>query len=68
MKIDKSERICAFCEAATPLYDDDLMLCNDKGIVDCRYSCRKFSYDPLKRKVRLKNAAPALEYVDIESV
>ena len=68
MKIEKSERICAFCENAASLYDDTVMLCSDKGVVDCRYHCRKFSYDPLKRKVKLKNAATSLEYIDIESV
>lgn len=68
MKVDKSERICAFCEKAARLHDEDVMLCSDKGVVDCRYRCRKFSYDPLKRKVRLKNTVPSLEYVDIESV
>lgn len=68
MKFDKSERICAFCEYASRMYDDSVMLCRDKGIVDCRHHCRKFSYDPLKRRVRLKKEAPALEYIDIESV
>ena len=49
MKIEKSECICAYCEKATPVFDDDNVLCKKNGIVSKGYSCRHFSYDPLKR-------------------
>lgn len=40
--------ICRFCVSAHSLFDSDTMLCDIKGVVGCNYSCRKFSYDPLK--------------------
>ena len=44
-------KACVYCEKATSLATDgDHMLCKKRGIVECSYSCRKFSYDPLKRK------------------
>ena len=48
---DKSEIpcVCEFCEYATPISDDDNVLCRHKGIVHREYHCRRFFYDPLKR-------------------
>ncbi len=43
------ERVCAYCENASPLYDRDFMLCQKKGVVGSGHVCRRFSYDPLKR-------------------
>lgn len=65
MKIDKSERICAYCEKASKLFDADTVLCKDKGVVSKGYSCKRFSYDPLKRVPPKAQSAPTLEYVDI---
>ena len=48
------ERFCAFCEHASPLIDDSEMLCFHRGVVGKRFTCRKFIYDPLKRKPRRK--------------
>lgn len=49
MLFDKHiEPRCAYCQRATPLYEDQ-MLCVKKGIVARGGSCRRFRYDPLKR-------------------
>lgn len=67
MKIDKCERICAYCELASPLFDEDTILCQKFGVVAKNYSCKKFSYDPLKRVPPKAPKLPTLEYVDIDS-
>ncbi len=40
---------CAYCENASLLHDNDYVLCERFGVVSAGYSCRRFSYDPLKR-------------------
>ena len=67
MKIDKSECICAYCEYAVPVFDEDSALCEKNGIVRKDYSCKKFSYDPLKRVPPKALTAPTLEYIDIDN-
>lgn len=58
--------ICAFCENASGIYDEDSMICKTKGIVSKLYSCRKFVYDPLKRVPPRTVSAPQLDYIDID--
>jgi len=65
LKIEKSECICAYCEKATPVFDDDNVLCKKNGIVSKGYSCRHFSYDPLKRTPPRTLSAPKLDFIDI---
>jgi len=43
------DKACAYCENASVLHDRDFMLCSERGVVSAGYSCRHFSYDPLKR-------------------
>lgn len=43
------EKVCAYCEHAAKLKDDNFMLCESRGVVASSFSCRKFLYDPLKR-------------------
>ena len=40
--------ICRYCVNAHKLFDSETMLCEKKGVVSCRYTCRRFVYDPLK--------------------
>lgn len=60
------ERICAFCENATGIFDPDIMVCKRKGLVPKSYSCRKFAYDPIKRQPPKAVAAPKLEYIELD--
>lgn len=41
--------VCALCEHATPLEGLEGVLCKYKGVVSESNTCRKFSYDMLKR-------------------
>ena len=59
------ERYCAFCEHSATLHGDEYVLCQKKGVVRAAFVCRKFSYDPLKRRPA-KNTKPTLEYIDID--
>ena len=60
------ECICAYCEKASGIYDEDTMICQSRGIVSKAYSCRKFIYDPLKRIPPKAISAPKLEYINID--
>lgn len=60
MKDDSLDRVCAYCEFATVLEDGQNVLCNKKGVVRDNYSCRKFIYDPLKRKPVCRPKFPVL--------
>ena len=64
--IEKEERLCAFCEKGTPVPGGELVICPKKGLVDERFSCRAFSYDPLKRKPQRKETDVFCEFVDID--
>ncbi|MCQ2432171.1 MAG: hypothetical protein MJ175_06155 [Clostridia bacterium] len=59
--------ICAFCENASCLRNEDEMLCRFNGVVSADGTCRKFRYDLLKRKPAKKNAAlPKVELPDLD--
>lgn len=47
------EKICQYCERATPGPDPDHMTCRLRGVVECGKKCFRFVYDPLKRKPRV---------------
>ena len=49
------EKFCAFCEHASNLITESEFLCSYKGVVGARFSCRRFVYDPLKRKPKRKS-------------
>ncbi len=60
------DEICLYCENSIPLMDgDDNVLCSKKGVVKEDHRCRKFSYDPLKRKPAPKKIPLAEEAVDL---
>ena len=40
---------CEYCKFGEPSSDGQMVLCRNKGIVAPYFSCRKFSYCPLKR-------------------
>ncbi len=62
----ETERFCRVCEFASPLHDEDQMLCRKRGIVSSGYVCRAFRYDPLKRDPGVPPELPKLEYISLE--
>ena len=50
IKNNDHENVCALCEHATPLKGLEGMVCAFKGVVSEDNSCRRFSYDILKRE------------------
>ena len=41
---------CRYCTYGMASSDGQTILCPKKGVVTSGYSCRRFQYDPLKRK------------------
>ena len=62
----EEDEYCAFCEHALPLRGGEFAVCEKKGVVRATYVCRKFVYDPLKRRPP-QNPVPSLEFVDIDA-
>ena len=50
--------VCAFCEMATSVCDEEKLLCRKNGIVPASHKCRKFRYDPLKRQPKPPRQIP----------
>lgn len=59
-------KCCAYCEKATVLASEDYVLCSKRGVVSQTYSCRRFSYDPLKKVPRRMPDMPTLDDVASE--
>lgn len=59
---DRIEKYCKYCEHAGTLSDPDAMLCDKAGVVSASHCCRRFRYDPMKRKPRRR--ADALEALE----
>ena len=59
-KNEELEKLCKYCERAQELSDENLMLCPKYGVVEADNDCRRFVYDPLKRRpakpVKLEDA------------
>jgi len=55
MKYNETDRprLCMYCENASPLRSETEMLCRYRGVVSALHVCRKFMYDPLKRRPRI---------------
>ena len=60
------DRVCAYCEHATVLAGGDHVLCEKRGVVTGTYHCRKFAYDPLKRKPARIKPLPEVELGALE--
>jgi len=61
---DDRPSMCRYCENASPLHDEDEMLCRIRGVVSGDHVCRKFIYDPLKRRPMTRRKLPSLELPD----
>ncbi len=55
------DRVCAYCEHATTLAGGEHVLCAKRGVVTGTHHCRKFVYDPLKRKPARVKPLPEVE-------
>jgi len=58
---DDRPSMCRYCENASPLHDDSEVLCRIRGVVSGDHVCRKFMYDPLKRRPRMLPDIPKLD-------
>lgn len=56
---------CEYCKHGTSS-GDKTILCLKKGILEADSYCRKFSYDPLKRKPEKKAELPEYSQADFE--
>ncbi len=41
---------CSYCGHGRPAPNQEYVLCMKKGVVGVDFACKKFKYDPLKRK------------------
>jgi hypothetical protein len=53
-------KACRYCEYGSLSFDEQAVLCPKKGIKELDDVCRRYVYDPLKRKPMKK---PALKQV-----
>lgn len=44
---------CSYCKIGTYSEDRSVIFCKYKGVIEERYSCRRFQYDPIKRVPKL---------------
>ena len=61
----KIEKACVYCVHAAKL-DEESCLCAKKGVVAPDARCRKFRYDPLKRKPKQPVELPQFDASDFE--
>ena len=66
-KKHNEDDICRFCANSKLTDDDDKVVCSYKGEVDAFSSCKKFSYDLLKRDPGKQKKIEPMEYIDINS-
>lgn len=59
------ERICKRCRYARIIDDDENVLCTYKGVIDAESSCKRFTYDYLKREPAKHIKPDSLEFIDI---
>lgn len=66
LKCDDGDNICVYCKNGTPLYDGDAVLCRKRGLMKPTATCRKFSLDPLKRKIKPLPRLPELYLPELD--
>ena len=57
---DDGDNICVYCRLGTVLMSGDAVLCKKRGLVKPTGTCRRFDFDPLKRKVKPMPQLPGL--------
>ncbi len=61
----KIARSCSYCARGTNL-EDDLYLCQKRGLIQCKKSCSKFKYDPCKRVPPKEKAPDFSKYTELD--
>ncbi len=59
-KDSDGENFCVYCKNGTPLYGGESVLCRKHGLMKPTATCRRFKYDPLKRKIKPMPPMPQL--------
>ncbi len=59
------EPACGYCRNSSPV-DDDTVICVVNGVMAPWNSCRRFSYDPLKRVPEVEKK-PSVQGIDPSS-
>ena len=57
---------CEYCVYGTMSVDNKTVLCAKKGVMRYNSSCKKFSYDPLKRQPKRPMDLPEFDASDFE--
>lgn len=57
---------CSYCIFGRPSPDGESILCIKRGVMLLTSSCRKFKYNPLKRKPQRAQSLPKMEQKDFE--
>ncbi len=65
-KKNNENEICRFCVNAK-IGDDDAVTCSIRGEVEPTFSCKRFSYDLLKREPGKIRKLEPMEYIDINN-
>ena len=66
-KKNNEDQICRFCVNAKTVPEKETVSCTFRGEVDPFFSCKKFSYDLLKREPGKTRKLEPMEYVDINN-
>lgn len=57
---------CVYCASGTLSNDKKVVFCIKKGIVRPDFSCRRFSYDPIKRVPKVPPEIDVFDKSDFE--
>lgn len=60
------EPSCSYCEHGSMTKDGAMILCEKQGVVFPFFSCRKFTYAPLKRVPKKEMPLPTFDKSDFE--
>jgi len=63
LRASKYEPACEFCRYGKSAPDGSSVLCSVRGVMRKQSRCKKYEYDPIKRK---PNRAPLLPEYDAE--
>jgi len=63
LRVTKYEPACEFCRWGKSAPDGSSVLCSERGVMRKSSYCRKYEYDPIKRR---PNRAPLLPEYDAQ--